>query len=69
MFDRDTLIITYDAQRGEPRGPRRRASASAPAGVSGVAATGGAVAAGVAAAARSGDCIDCTWCVQVCPTG
>ncbi|KQW89943.1 cytochrome c oxidase accessory protein CcoG [Massilia sp. Root418] len=22
MFDRDTLIITYDAKRGEPRGPR-----------------------------------------------
>ncbi len=49
MFDRDTLIITYDAERGEPRGPRRRGRAS----------TG----------ARAGDCIDCTWCVQVCPTG
>ena len=24
MFDRDTLIITYDAERGEPRGGRRR---------------------------------------------
>jgi cytochrome c oxidase accessory protein FixG len=24
MFDRDTLIITYDAARGEPRGGRRR---------------------------------------------
>ena len=24
MFDRDTLIISYDAQRGEPRGPRRK---------------------------------------------
>ncbi len=24
MFDRDTLIISYDARRGEPRGPRRR---------------------------------------------
>ena len=24
MFDRDTLIITYDAKRGEPRGSRRR---------------------------------------------
>jgi cytochrome c oxidase accessory protein FixG len=26
MFDRDTLIITYDAARGEPRGARRRGS-------------------------------------------
>ena len=24
MFDRDTLIISYDAKRGEPRGPRKR---------------------------------------------
>ena len=26
MFDRDTLIITYDDKRGEPRGARRRGS-------------------------------------------
>ena len=26
MFDRDTLIITYDTARGEPRGARRRGS-------------------------------------------
>jgi cytochrome c oxidase accessory protein FixG len=49
MFDKDTLIITYDAARGEPRGSRRR---EAPRGTGGL-----------------GDCIDCTWCVQVCPTG
>ena len=49
MFDKDTLIITYDAARGEPRGPRRR----------GVQPTPG----------EMGACVDCTWCVQVCPTG
>ena len=27
MFDRDTLIITYDRERGEPRGPRARSAA------------------------------------------
>ncbi len=27
MFDRNTLIIAYDAMRGEPRGPRRRSIA------------------------------------------
>jgi cytochrome c oxidase accessory protein FixG len=49
MFDRDTLIITYDTERGEPRGARKR---------------------GVDPRANGkGDCIDCTWCVQVCPTG
>jgi cytochrome c oxidase accessory protein FixG len=49
MFDKDTLIISYDEARGEPRGARRRGSAARPQGL--------------------GDCIDCTLCVQVCPTG
>jgi cytochrome c oxidase accessory protein FixG len=49
MFDRDTLIISYDAARGEPRGSRKRGVAAASVG--------------------KGDCIDCTLCVQVCPTG
>ncbi len=49
MFDRDTLVITYDTERGEPRGARRREAGRGAAGL--------------------GDCIDCTWCVQVCPTG
>ncbi|MGA9028684.1 MAG: cytochrome c oxidase accessory protein CcoG [Steroidobacteraceae bacterium] len=49
MFDRNTLIISYDAQRGEPRGSRGRDAALRPPGL--------------------GDCIDCTLCVQACPTG
>jgi len=49
MFDQDTLVITYDAARGEPRGARRRGTPQRSGGL--------------------GDCIDCTWCVQVCPTG
>jgi len=49
MFDKDTLIISYDGDRGEPRGARRRGSKPLPQGL--------------------GDCIDCTLCVQVCPTG
>jgi cytochrome c oxidase accessory protein FixG len=49
MFDRDTLVITYDFHRGEPRGARRRGVPLADPGL--------------------GACVDCTWCVQVCPTG
>jgi cytochrome c oxidase accessory protein FixG len=41
MFDNDTLIITYDRERGEPRGKGKGA----------------------------GHCVDCSICVQVCPTG
>ena len=49
MFDRDTLIVSYDTARGEPRGARsRKADLSTLA---------------------LGDCVDCTLCVQVCPTG
>jgi cytochrome c oxidase accessory protein FixG len=49
MFDRDTLIISYDDKRGEPRGSRSRKADAQSLG--------------------QGDCIDCTLCVQVCPTG
>ncbi|HEY0946052.1 MAG TPA: 4Fe-4S dicluster domain-containing protein, partial [Opitutaceae bacterium] len=59
MFDADTATISYDARRGEPRGRRGAAKLAA--------ATGGEAANSVARA--GGDCVDCTICVQVCPTG
>ncbi len=49
MFDRDTLIISYDDKRGEPRGARKKGADHKAQGL--------------------GDCVDCTVCVQVCPTG
>ena len=49
MFDNDTLIVTYDPERGEPRGPRLKSVDYKAKGL--------------------GDCIDCSLCVQVCPTG
>ncbi len=49
MFDKDSLIITYDQERGEPRGAfAKKDEPRDP---------------------ILGDCIDCTMCVQVCPTG
>jgi cytochrome c oxidase accessory protein FixG len=52
MFDKDTMVVSYDPVRGEPRGSRPRKLAHAE-----------------LAAAGKGECIDCTLCVQVCPTG
>jgi len=49
MFDKDTLIVTYDEARGEPRGARSRKADPA--------------------ALKLGACVDCSLCVQVCPTG
>jgi cytochrome c oxidase accessory protein FixG len=49
MFDKDTMIVTYDAARGEPRGARSKKADYRAQGL--------------------GDCVDCTMCVQVCPTG
>ena len=56
MFDRDTLVVAYDAKRGEGEQGRARL------------ASGGKTRA-ERTAAGAGDCIDCGYCVQVCPTG
>src|SRR5690606_20410713 len=49
MVDDDTYVVTYDFERGEPRGGRSRRIDHKEAGM--------------------GDCVDCSLCVQVCPTG
>ena len=49
MFDDDTLVVTYDEERGEPRGGRSRNVDMN--------------------TSTLGSCIDCSLCVQVCPTG
>ncbi|MEC5213011.1 cytochrome c oxidase accessory protein FixG [Polaromonas sp. CG_9.5] len=49
MFDKDTLIVTYDEARGEPRGSRSKKADPKE--------------------LNLGSCVDCTLCVQVCPTG
>jgi cytochrome c oxidase accessory protein FixG len=52
MFDKDTLIVSYDEKRGEGekgRGPRKKSVDPKAEGL--------------------GDCVDCSLCVQVCPTG
>jgi cytochrome c oxidase accessory protein FixG len=49
MFDMNTLVIAYDAKRGEPRGQRKKNTDYK--------------------AHNLGECINCTLCIQVCPTG
>ncbi len=56
MFDRDTMIVSYDERRGEGTQSRAR------------------VAKGVQhreerQISGHGDCVDCGYCVQVCPAG
>jgi cytochrome c oxidase accessory protein FixG len=53
MFDRDTLIIAYDERRGEERHRLAR----------------GLKTREERQAQGMGDCVDCGYCVQVCPTG
>ena len=70
MFDRDTLIISYDAKRGEPRGARLRKSDPA------AAAQGACVDCGLCVQVcptgidiRKGlqyECIGCAACVDAC---
>lgn len=49
MYDKDTMIVTYDEKRGEPRGARSKKADPKALGL--------------------GACVDCSLCVQVCPTG
>lgn len=59
MLDRNSLIISYDPKRGEPRGKKRRGAKA-----------GGDVSLTVLPEEPAqGDCIDCKMCVTTCPTG
>ena len=54
MLDRDSMIVSYDPNRGEPRGKRsKKIMADENAGL----------------ADAKGDCVDCLACVRTCPTG
>ncbi|MDO6683226.1 MULTISPECIES: cytochrome c oxidase accessory protein CcoG [unclassified Oceanobacter] len=51
MYDADTLAVSYDLNRGEPRGKRTKKAKQE------------------TDTSQLGDCVDCSLCVQVCPTG
>lgn len=56
MFDSDTLIVAYDEKRGEREQGRKKPAK-------------GLMTSAERDNASVGDCIDCGYCVQVCPTG
>ena len=56
MFDSDTLIVAYDENRGEREIGRQKPKK-------------GLMTSAERDNASVGDCIDCGYCVQVCPTG
>lgn len=56
LIDRHSRTVRYDTARGEPRGKGGGRKVSLP-----LAAT--------ETGRTRGDCVDCTMCVQVCPTG
>ena len=56
LLDKDSMIVTYDINRGEPRGKKRKAPKVADPST-------------IISLPVLGDCIDCTMCVQTCPTG
>lgn len=75
LLDRNSIVIAYDFIRGEPRGKIRKQKKNDP-----VAAIKSDIANSVSDTSaipaengiefqKLGDCIDCTLCVQVCPTG
>ncbi len=60
LLDRKSMIISYDAKRGEPRGAKKRAPK----------ADDGVVSLDILTPDQpKGDCIDCRMCVTTCPTG
>ena len=73
LTDEHSMVIGYDANRGEPRGRLHRSGDVAA--LEGAARQRGASVESTlspgssAATERSGDCVACNRCVQVCPTG
>jgi len=76
MLDRDSIVVHYDFERGEPRGKVKKKRAAPlqtakhdPVATMAAAITGDSAEAESEKVPSLGDCIDCGLCVRVCPTG
>lgn len=63
LLDKDSLVVTYQQWRGEPRGKKKMPLRS------GLTDLAGLVRQASQFEQSRGDCIDCLRCVNVCPTG
>ena len=66
LLDPSSLIVSYDAQRGEPRGKVQKRTLQA---LPIVSQTQPNVETSTEVAPTRGDCVDCGLCVVTCPTG
>lgn len=66
LLDKNSIVVAYDYERGEPRGKIRKPKKSKALAVEGIPVKEDPIA---AIQQQLGDCIDCKLCVQVCPTG
>lgn len=64
LLDANSLIVSYDPTRGEPRGKKRRKPKQPAEGAGDV-----SLKVVTADEEKQGDCIDCHKCVTTCPTG
>lgn len=78
LLDRNSLIVSYDKKRGEPRGKQNKAIGSKSCATCDKCGKAKSEARSSSCKVMlptltqltvRGDCIDCTMCVQVCPTG
>jgi cytochrome c oxidase accessory protein FixG len=70
LLDKNSIVVAYDHQRGEPRGKLKKAD-DHNSKCTNCNEEGGckSIAAKFELIASKGDCIDCFACVRVCPTG
>lgn len=61
MIDAHSKVVHYQVKRGEPRGGVEKNKAHLKVGNDQDAVK--------TSSTQSGDCVDCSWCVQVCPAG
>lgn len=65
FLDKNSITVSYDFERGEPRGKAKKKKKKADVALSDV----GVTTASFVGEEVLGDCVDCDLCVKVCPTG